>query len=332
MRAVLALLIALCGTAFAEHAPQTGEAQRLLTLASGERHGMYYWFANVMGGVVSAPKGSLPCAADKGCGVADTVLVNMSSQGSVDNLERLRRGEVHTAFAQSNLAYAAYQGSGMFDGRGNDALRAMASFYPEMLHILVKADGDIAGVEDLAGRRVAVGAAQSGTQGSAQALLSAYGIEDFQAEPLGLEESMQRFLKDEVDAVFFFSAAGNPWVKNLAAKEKIRLLPLRADVVKQLVRDNAYYQASVIPAGSYAHQTEAVNGIAVQALWLTSADLDEDLVYALTKAVWEGSDSIGWLKGMMPEGAWEVDHALKGIGIPLHPGAKRYYNEIGKRF
>lgn len=336
LRGWFCALLLLCGAAAraddaAQSVADTAE-NRLVTLSSGERSGMYYWFANVLGGVVSAPHGSLPCEADEACGVAGSVLVNVSSSGSLDNLERLRSGRTHTAFAQSNLAYAAHNGRDGFEGRGNDRLRAIASFYAEVLHLVVAADSDIAKVEDLAGRRLAIGAPQSGTLGSAQALLDAYGIDDFHAQSLSVEESMRQFLAGEVDAVFFFSAAGNPLVKRLAEKKKIRLLPVRGEIVKTLVRDNSYYQAAEIPAGSYAGQEDAVNGVAVQALWLASAELDESLVYALTKAVWEGGESIDWQKAALPHGAWNVKQALKGIGIPLHPGAKRYYNEIGKRF
>lgn len=317
--------------AVASAAPEAAE-QRWVTVSSGERHGMYYWFATVLGGVVSAPQGGLPCTQEKDCGVAGSVLLNLSSQGSLDNLERLRTGQTQTGFAQSNLAYAAYKGQGVFDGRGNDKLRAMASFYPEVLHLVVAADSGITKIEDLAGKRLAVGSPQSGTLGSAQALLAAYGIEDVQTETLNVDESVRRFLQGEVDVVFFFSAAGNPVVKNIAAQKPIRLLPLRGDVVKQLVRDNSYYQAASIPAGSYDAQDADVEGIAVQALWLASAEVDEQLVYELTKAAWEGGDHLAWLRDAMPRGAWDVEHALKGIGIPLHPGAKKYYNEIGKRY
>lgn len=324
MRRVVAALLFLCCAG--------AGADGRITLSSGERGGMYYWFANVLGGVVSAPEGSLPCAADAACGVAGSVLVNLSSQGSLDNLERLRSGQTQTAFAQANLAYAAYNGKGGFEGRGNEGLRALASLYPEVLHLMVAADSGIEKVEDLAGKRLAIGSPQSGTLGSAQALLAAAGVTDFQAESLAAEESMRRFLAGEVDALFFFSAAGNPLVKHIAAQRKIRLLPLRAEVVRQLVRGNSYYQPATIAAGSYEGQEDAVGGIAVQALWLARADLDETLAYALTRAMWEGGEAITWQKAALPRDAWQPDDALKGIGIPLHPGAKKYYDEIGKRY
>ena len=325
-----AALPVLAGASGEDEAAEKGD-NRLITIASGERHGMYYWFATVLGGVVSQPLGSLPCTADKGCGVAGSVLINLASEGSLDNLERLRNGQTDTAFVQSNLAYAAYSGQGSFEGNGNEQLRAIASFYPEVLHFVVAAESEIHSLEDLAGKRIVVGSPQSGTLGSAQALLAAYDM-DYQAENLGLAAAQQRFLAGETDAIVFFSAAGNPLVKRLAAQKAIRLLPVRSDIAKQLVRDNSYYQLFTIPAQTYDGQTQEVSGIAVQALWLANATLDEELVYALTEAVWEGGDNIAWLKDAMPKGAWQIDQALKGIGIPLHPGAKKYYNKIGKRY
>lgn len=303
-----------------------------VTLASGERNGMYYWFANVLGGVVSQPPQALDCAAQ--CGVADTVLVNISSEGSLDNLERLRLGKVQTAFAQSGLAYAAHGGKAPFEDKGNDKLRAIASLYPEVLHIVVSKESGIEGIEGLAGKRIAMGSMQSGTLSGAQNLLAHYGMKngDYEAQNLKLDVAMQRFLDGEVDVLFFFSAAGNPLVKEIAAQKGVRLLPVRGDVLKQLVRENTYYQLFVIPAATYQGQDEAVDGVAVQALWLANADVQDELVYALTKSLWESNGNVGWLKDAMPKGAWEMDNALKGIGIPLHPGAKQYYNEIGKRF
>lgn len=338
-RGILWLGLALGSAMAAENgtAPAATEnaetpAPHWITLASGERDGMYYWFANVLGGVVSQPPGALPC--EKGCGLAGGVLVNVSSEGSLDNLERLRTGKAQTAFAQSSLAYAAYSGQPPFEDKGNDTLRAIASFYPEVLHIVVGKDSGIEGIEGLAGKRIAMGSMQSGTLGSAQNLLALYGLKngDYHTENLKLDAAMHSFLQGEVDALFFFSAAGNPLVKNIAAQKGVRLLAIRGDTLKQLVRENSYYQPFTIPADTYQAQTEAVAGVAVQALWLTTAAMEEERVYALTKAAWEGKSHVTWLRDVMPKGAWEMDNALKGIGIPLHPGAKKYYNEIGKRF
>lgn len=318
----------------ASAAAENAEAQapQWITLASGERDGMYYWFANVLGGVVSQPPGALPC--EQGCGLSGSVLVNVSSEGSLDNLKRLQAGKAQTAFAQSSLAYAAYSGQPPFEDKGNDTLRAIASFYPEVLHIVVGKDSGIEGIEGLAGKRIAMGSMQSGTLGSAQNLLALYGLKngDYHTENLKLDAAMHSFLQGGVDALFFFSAAGNPLVKNIAAQKPVRLLAIRGDTLKQLVRENSYYQPFTIPADTYQAQTEAVAGVAVQALWLTTADMEEEQVYALTKAAWEGKNHVTWLRDVMPKGAWEMDSALKGIGIPLHPGAKKYYNEIGKRF
>ncbi|MDO5091206.1 MAG: TAXI family TRAP transporter solute-binding subunit [Cardiobacteriaceae bacterium] len=303
-----------------------------ITLASGERDGMYYWFANLLGGIVSQPPGALPC--NKGCGIDGSILVNLASEGSLDNLQRLRNGSADTAFVQSGLAYAAYSGHPPFENQGNDTLRAIASFYPEMLHIVVSKDSGIQHPGHLGGKRLAMGSMQSGTLASAKTLLARHGLEesDYHSANLTLDDAMQAFLEDKVDALFFFSAAGNPLIKNIAAQKAVRLLPVESDTLKQLVRDNSYYQPYTLPAHTYHQQEEAVSAIAVQALWITTSAMDDAQIYALTKAAWEGQPHITWLKDALPLDAWNLDHALKGIGIPLHPGAKKYYNEIGKRF
>ncbi|UJF25255.1 TAXI family TRAP transporter solute-binding subunit [Suttonella sp. R2A3] len=336
---LLMSLIAL--TAWAQDETPTTPPQNslenleLFSVGSGYNNGVYFLLATVLGGVISDPYGDLSCEHGGNCGVEGLLLVNVSTPGSVANIEQLSTKTLDSAFVQSNIAYWAYTASGLYENKKPfEELRALASLYPEMLHLVVRADSDIESITDLVGKRVAVGAKNTGTFLNVSDVLKAHGVDvsELQANHDDAPQAVEQFLAGDLDAIFFVAGAPMPQVQYLAEETDIRLIPTSSAMIDSLLTRNQYYTATTIPAGTYPGVDEAVPSVAVRALWLARADVvDDEMAYQLTKALWR-KEHAHWLEQVLPNSALSVKQSLDGIGIPLHPGAKRYYNEIGKRF
>lgn len=321
-------------TAVGETVTESQNEPILFRIGSGYNNGIYFMLATVLGGIISHPEGDLPCEHGGNCGVDDLILVNVSTPGSAANITKLEHNQIDSAFVQSNIAYWRYTASGLYvQDKPFDELRALASLYPEMLHLVVHADSDIESIEDLAGKRVAVGAQNSGTFINVGELLNAYSMNVSQFEAIydDAPQAVAKFLDDKLDAVFFVAGVPTPQVQYLSTQTDIRLIPISSVQRDALLSHNHYYTSSVIPKGIYKGVDENVPTVAVQALWVVREELDPELAYQLTKALWR-DDHAYWLHHVLPDSALNIAHSLDGIGIPLHPGAKRYYNEIGKRF
>lgn len=307
---------------------------RMFRIGSGSVGGNYFVLGELVGGVISQPKGSLPCEHGGTCGIAHLQSQNITSVGSVANLSALKNGSVHSGFVQSDIAYWAYTGTGLFTNKGKqEDIRAIASLYPEAIHIVVRKGANIQTVADLADKRVSVGSRESGTLHGARLILNAYKMDedDIKPEYLNSTESIKKLLKEELDAVFFTVGISSPILNELFTQsEQFTLLSVGDAEQQAIFKQGHYFSPFTIAANTY-HNVGETKTISVYALWLTAKDTDETLVYELTKALW--GEAANQLFGSSLLGQHiHIDNSLKGIGIPLHPGAKKYYNEIGKRF
>lgn len=332
-------LALMAGSAMAQDKNEAlAEQGRFFTLATGYSNGIYYLFGTIIGALASSPVGGLACEVGGHCGAEQTTIVNLSSQGSQANLALLQEGKVDSAFVQSNLAYWAYTATALYDKKPpQENLRAIASFYPELLHLVVPADSGISSLADLRGKRVGMGAKDSGTLINVYQMLKAFDLEEGAFTPsfLSLRETLAQFENGELDAFFFVGGVPTPAIAQLADKMAIDLIALDGAFSDDLLTANSannYYTQREIPAGAYRGVNKAVPTLAVMALWLTTETADKEQVYAMTKAIWTQENHPYWVKQLLPVGGLEMSHALDGIGIPLHAGAKRYYNEVGKRF
>ncbi len=288
----------------------------------------------MVGSIVSHPKGSLPCGEGGTCGVVDTQFLNITSLGSVANIDALKEGTVHSAFVQSDVSYWAYTGTGSFENNGKmDNLRAIASLYPEAVHIVINKNANIKTVADLKGKRVSVGPRSSGTILQSRLILGAYHLseDDMQTEYLTNEQGITKLQNGELDAMFFSAGAPAPALTLLFNENKdFTLLSLDNTAKKEVFKHGSYFSPFVIEKGVYPN-VEDTKTVSVFALWLTTEEVDEDLVYQMTKSLW--SEQAKQLFGSSDIGRQVLlDNSLKGIGIPLHKGAKKFYDEIGKRF
>jgi hypothetical protein len=304
---------------------------RFFRIGTGSVSGTYYPIGSLVADIISNPPGSRPCERGGDCGVPGLVAVAQSTEGSIANIEAIQRGDFESGFAQSDVAYGAYYGSGVFAGRPPARLiRAIANLYPEAIHLVVVADGPIRSVRDLAGKRVSLDREGSGTRVDARLILAAYGLGEqvLEVENVSPSEAIDLMLGGLLDAFFIVAGAPTAGVAELAELRAIRLIPLAGPEVAELIRRFPFFSYDLIPFGAY-QDVPSVETISVGAQWLVVSLLEDDFVYDLLRAFWRPEArqilDVGHPKGR----EITLENALDGIAIPLHPGAERYYREVG---
>ena len=251
-----------------------------------------------------------------------------STGGTAQNLSLLSKGEAEIVFADG-LYYFAYEGKGMFEGKAMKGLRAIAPLYAEPVHFLAAEGSGIKSIKDLKGKRVSVGAVGSGTEITVRALLRANGIDpdkDIRAENLGLSDTASAFADKHIDAGLVVGALGIAGIVEIMTVGTAELIDFEPAVIESLCKELPYYLPFEIPANTYKGQEKPVKAMASWNVLITNDKLDEETAYQMTKALYEKKADIlnvsSRLSSMAPEN-------LKFITIPLHPGAERYYREIG---
>jgi len=300
-------------------------------IGTGGIAGTYYPVGGLIAQAISRPPGSRPCDQGGSCGVEGLIAVPQSSNGSVSNIKAIAEGRLESGFAQSDVVYWAYTGTGRFKGKEPvKNLRVIANLYPETLHLVTGKNAGIKTVSDLKGKRVSLDEAGSGTLVDARIVLSIYGLaeKDLIAEYMKPDVAIEKMKQGQLDA--FFIVAGYPTasVRALAADGRIILVPIDEDKARKMSEKWKFFAADRIPAGTYSGIPETAT-VSVGAQWVVSADADEKLVYNITKAIWNTA-SRKILDSGHPRGkSITLDTALDGIAIPLHPGANRFYKEAG---
>ncbi len=328
-RTLSAGLVALAAGGFAG----TSSAQELqfFTIGTGGTAYTYYPIGGIIANAISKPPGSRPCDAGGSCGVDGLIASAVSSRGSVDNVNAIMSGLRNSGFAQSDVAYWAYTGSGTMEGKEPaEGLRTIAALFPEHIHLVTLKDSGINSVADLKGKRVSLDEPGSGTYVDALLILEANGLtaDDLTAEALKGNAASEALRNGKIDA--FFVVAGYPTgsLVELASVADMKLVPIEGPGAVALVDKYGFFAASDIPAGTYEGVGD-VPTVAVGAQWFTNADQDEELIYGITKALWNDQTRKLLDDGHAKGRSITVESALDGVGVPLHPGAERYYREAG---
>jgi len=294
--------------------------------------GSFFEIGGVLASAISKPAGSLPCEQGGSCGVPGLVAIAQATQGSVENLRMVASNQIESGIAQSDVVSWAYAGTGIFTGEGPlKKLRAIASLFPESLHLVVPASGPIQALADLKGRRISLGQTGSGTLVDARIVLAASGFaeKDLSPEYLRSGTAATDLSDGTLEGFFLIGGVPIPAVRAVAATTPIRLIPIPDDVLSRMQEKYGPYDRSMIPADTYPGVSIATPTIGFYALWVVSADAPEDLIYAITKALWnEATQRL--LDAHDPIGKHvRFEDALDGLAVPLHPGAKRFYREAG---
>lgn len=305
---------------------------KFFRIGTGGTAGTYYPIGGLIANAISAPPGSRACDKGGSCGVPGLVATALSSNGSVANINGIKSGQLESGFSQSDVAYWAYNGSGVFEGKPKvPELRLIATLYPESIHLVARKGAGIKSVADLKGKRVSLDEPGSGTLVDARIILGAYGLtdKDVKAEYLKPNQAGDKLKDGALDAFFFVGGYPAGAIAELAASgDAIELVDISGPAVDKLRKEYGFFAPDQIPADTY-RGVPGVKTLAVNAQWITSSKQSDELIYEITKALWNKNtrkllDS-GHAKGKMIQPAT----ALAGAGIPLHPGAEKFYKEAG---
>ena len=325
-KAAVLTLALVCGTAAAR-----AQDVSYFSIGAAGIGGTYFPLAGTIANAISNPPGSRGCDDGGSCGVPGLVAVAQSSHGSVANVGGVVSGALSSGFSQSDVAYWAYSGTGTFEGQEPMRdLRVIAALYPEHIHLIASRASGISSVHDLKGKRVSLDEPDSGTYADASLILEAFGLAqaDLSAANLKLGPASDAIRNGELDALFFVGGYPARTLAELASATEVDLVPISGPEVDKLLIDYSFFAKDRIPDDVY-QGVRGVDTVAVGAQWITSAAQDDELIYAITRALWNGNTrqllDVGHAKGK----SVILETALNGIGIPLHPGAERYYREVG---
>ena len=301
------------------------------TIGTGGTSYTYYPVGGMIANAISKPPGSRECGKGGSCGVDGLIASAVSSRGSVDNVNAIISGLRNSGFAQSDVAYWAYTGTGTMDGKepAKD-LRTIAALFQEHIHLVALKKSNINSVKDLKGKRVSLDEPGSGTYVDAKLILESNGLStnDVKAEALKGKAATDALRNGKVDAIFVVAGFPTGAIVELASAVDIKLVPIDGAGAKALTSKYGFFSESPIPSGTY-EGVDAVNTVAVGAQWFTSAKEDTNLIYKITKALWNKESrklvDVGHAKGK----TITPDTALSGVGVPLHPGAEKFYKEVG---
>lgn len=300
----------------------------LWRIGTGSAGGTYFPIGGLIANAISNPPGSRPCDKGGSCGVPGLIAVAVSTDASVANMNAVQDGRLDAGLAGAQSVTEGYNGEGKFQGSKKDKVRIISNLYPEDLHLVLSKGTSLSSLKGLNGKRISVAAPGSGTQVSALLILEHYGIEIKKFE-LNIKHSVQRLAEGRLDG--FFYNGGTPFsaLTRLGATTGFELYKFSAREREEINTFIPYYVDSMIPAGTYKNITYDVPTLAINGQLVTSVDQPTELVYNITKALWNANTRSLLDKGHSKGSAIRIESALNGILIPLHPGAEKYYKEQG---
>lgn len=251
-----------------------------------------------------------------------------ASNGSLSNVEGLRAGQIDLGLVSGDVAYCAYRGTEEFVGKPMQNLRAVGAVYFSYSNWMAKDSLNVTYVHDLLGKQIAVGPEGSTTELSARTALSVVGInaKNTVLENYGIGSGSKALQEGKIDAVHGLAGIPIKAMEQLAEAVPSRLLRYTDEEIEQIVNDNEQYVRAVIPAGTYPGQTEDVPTFGVKIVLCVNEDMDEELVYNLASILHRSVDDLDELHYSLMA-MWDRDFVTKGLPVPLHPGAERYYKD-----
>jgi TRAP transporter TAXI family solute receptor len=315
MTALKAKIGAMAVGAALSIAPIAAQADEFINILTGGTSGVYYPL-----GV-----GLAKIYADNIPGVRTQV---QATKASVENLNLLQQGKGELALALGDSVQFAWEGNAEVGFAAPlTKLRGIAAVYPNYIQIAASAASGITSLEQLAGKSLSVGAAKSGTELNARAILGAAGMSYSnlgKVEYLPFAESVELMKNRQLDATLQSAGLGVASIKDLATSTNVTIVSVPESVAQVL---GAPYIAATIPAGTYQGQNEPIATVAVVNFLVTHEDVSEETAYQMTKLLFENLEAL--VASHSAAAAISLGSALDGMPIPLHPGAERFYKEQG---
>ncbi|MBM7037348.1 TAXI family TRAP transporter solute-binding subunit [Vibrio ulleungensis] len=297
------------------------QAQSFITIGTGSVTGVYY------------PTGGAICKlVNKGRKEHNVRCSVESTGGSIYNVNTMRAGELDFGVVQSDWQFHGYNGTSQFEKQGEyKKLRAMFSIHTEPFNVIVRNDADINSVEDLEGKRVNIGNPGSGDRATMGVVMDAMGWSNSSfklASELKGSERSQALCDNKIDAFVYVVGHPNGSIKEATTSCDTKLISIQGPKIDAIVANNPYYTFTTIPEGMYKGTDGDIKSFGVAATIITTSDISEDVAYQVTKAVFENFPTF---KRLHPAFAnlKKENMVSAGLSIPLHPGAEKYYREVG---
>ena len=284
---------------------------RFVTIATGGASGPYNIIATTLGEIYNKAYG-----------------VNSKTQttgASVENINLMNQNKVEMAFVMSDVLSDALTGTNSFKNKIEN-VQQMAALYPNYVQVVASKRSGIKTLDDLRGKRVAVGAQNSGVEVNARNILNGHGItyDDIKVDYLGYAEAADALKGGKLDAAFLTSGLPNASLLELEQGFDLQLVSILPDNIAKIAKDKSYFIALDIPAKTYGN-AEAVPTAAIMNALIIRSDLSEDDGYKLTKTFFENLDNLRNSHQAMKDVS--LAQAQQGLVAPLHPGAQKYYAE-----
>ena len=305
----------------AEETPETPEVTRDpvdLVMGTGSSGGTYF----ALGGAMSNAWNSF--LKDE-----QITVTAQASGASVENINLINAGEMDLGMAMNNVAANAFAGTGAFNAPVTN-VSSIGVVYNEVYQIVANAKTGAKNVEDLKGLKMAVGPAGSGTVGLTQKVLAAAGLDidkDIKRQSDSFGDAAAKMQDGHIDAACNVLAVPASSIIEMATVMDLAYVDISDEILATIQADEPYFVRKVIPAGTYKDQAEDINTITCKAALYCRADLDEETVYQITKAMYETNDVVAAAHTTGKE--IQLEGALEGITTPIHAGAARYYQEMG---
>ena len=288
-------------------------ADTFISIATGGTSGTYYPLGGDIANLFNTTIEDMKASAQ-------------ATGGSADNLRLIEVGDAEMGTVQNDVAIFAYTATDSFADEQITSFSVVSSLYAEYVQIVVRADSDIQCIADLKGKAVSIGAAGSGVYTNAMHILEAAGLTeaDIDAQYLSFSESADGLKNKQIDAAFVCAGIPNAAITELASTTGVRLISLSEEEAASLIAAHPTYANLTLPADVYGLDTDT-NCVAITALLVCTNDLDEDLVYQMTKNLFEQEGILTHAKAA----EITLDTAFVGVGeLPIHPGAAKYYQEV----
>lgn len=289
--------------------------ENFVTIATGSSGGAYYLLGS---GIVNVLNKFEP----------DITANSEATNGTADNIQLLKNGEVNFGIILADVAYKAYAGEGEYEGSEQDNLRIVLKGHSNDLQILTLANSGIETLSDLEGKRVSL--AYGLPDVTEDILFSAAGLkrdEDYKSEILPHDDAITALKDGNIDAVTYLTAAPAAAITDISSTHDIHIIPLTAEERSKVISDYSYFEEGIIEGGTYAGLNHDIETLKISAYLLTNEEVSENLVYKVTKSILDNPDEFGAVHQSAE--LWALPNAAEGFHIPAHPGAIKYYEENG---
>lgn len=285
-------------------------------LATGGTGGTYYPFGGAIANIWNTKIENMNVTAQ-------------ATGASAENLRLINKGEAEYAIVQNDVMDYAFNGTDLFAGEKLDNIMTIGTLYPEVVQIAVSKDSGIKSIADFKGKRISVGDAGSGVEFNAKQIMEGYGLtfNDIKKSNLSFKESAEGIQNGTLDGCFITAGVPNAALQELAFTAGLVLIPVDGEAAKKICEKYNYYTQTIIPGETYKGTDSDTPALAIKATLAVNSKLDEEIVYQMTKALFENLDELAAVHAKGKEVS--AKEAVTGVSVPFHPGAKKYFKEIG---